>query len=204
MSDYAIKKAAREINKAIESIGDQRITDITRTHSMIAGAIGLIPIPVVGIPCVIGNIYTMYGRINARIGIKFSENILKSIGGMIVSNLSLGIAGIGGSAVCNLIKFIPFIGTTIGAIGEVSVNYACTSVACKLYCEWLKALSNSPALDNNGNIDEARAKDVMSEVIHSSNVNEMIKDAKKESKNIDFTKYKSEAQQLIDKEKGNY
>lgn len=43
----------------------------------------------------------------------------------------------------------------------------------------------------------------MSEVIHSSNVNEMIKDAKKESKNIDFTKYKSEAHQLIDKEKGN-
>lgn len=180
-------------------LGDPRIKEITVVHAGIAGGLALIPIPFASTPLVLGNLYTMYGRINSALGIKFSENFLKSIGGMLASNLA-GFAA--GTVACQFIKFIPLLGSIGGAVAEGAINFAMTKVQGALYCEWLKEMVEKKAINENGHVDETVGKTVMEDICKDKErIKDMVEKEKQNAKNVDFNKYKKDAQRLADENK---
>lgn len=83
------------------------------------------------------NIWTMYKEINDALGIKFSDNILKSIAGGVAANLGAYFAV--SVALSALGKFIPG-GNIAGAVVDVAVTYAVTLVSGRIYLEVLSRM----------------------------------------------------------------
>ena len=185
--------------KKVVNLRDRRVQEITNLHAGIAGGLAIIPIPFASVPLVLGNLYTMYGRINSVVGVKFSENILKSIGGMIASNLAV----YGGAvAACQVIKFIPLFGSIGGALMECALNFATTKVSGALYCELLKVMADNGDIGENGQVNEAAAKRATENVCRDKDrIKKMFEREKQNAKNVDFNKYKSEARKLADEHK---
>lgn len=163
--------------KAFNQLADTEIKDITHTHACIAGGLALIPIPGLSIPCVLGNL-------------KFSENIVKSVGGMIASNLTVYA---GGLIAAQAVKFIPFLGAALDAVTEGGINYAVTTTSGSIYCKWLKTMCDQGAIAEDGSVSAEKVKEVMEEVCANTDIKQMVSDAKQEAKNVNFKKYKGEA-----------
>lgn len=188
---------AFKVVKMIDQLGEPRIREIMRLHAGIGAGIAFVPIPFVAVPAMLGNVYTMYARINSQLGIKFSENIIKSVGGMLTANIaSFGV----GIAACEVVKFIPIIGTIGGAAAEAAINFALIKVQGELYCQWLKSLCKENAIGADGQVNERTAKTTMEQVIENADIGEMIKEAKKEARSTDLKKYKNEARELMEEE----
>lgn len=175
-----------------------KINEILKTHSAIGGALALIPLPGATLIFVIGNLYSMYYRINEELGIPLSKNFVKSIGGMLASNFSGYLGTIVGVTACELIKVIPLFGPIVGFAGECILLFAMTGVQGKLYCEWLRLLVSSGAIDKNGNINETMAKEKMEEILkNKEHIDEMMRKEKAAAQNVDFSKYKSQAADFV-------
>ena len=196
-TDRAAKRAGREIILALES--DPQIQEIMKQHSLISGAMGLIPIPVAGIVGTLGNVYSMYYRINNAVGVSFSKNITKSVAGMIASNLGQSAFIVAGF---EALKFIPFLGSTIGGVGQAVVLGASTAVQGKLYCEWLRHMCEKDAVRRDGTVDESVSASVMDTIFEDkSRIDAMMREAKEKAKNADYKKYTSQAQDAVNRYK---
>ena len=66
----------------------QEITDVVKLHSKLAVGSAWIPIPGADVAAGAANIWGMYIRINSKLGIPFGENIMKSIGSGVATNLA--------------------------------------------------------------------------------------------------------------------
>ncbi len=178
---------------------DPGIQEIMKQHSLISGAMGLIPIPAAGAVASLGNIYSMYYRINNAVGVSFSKNITKSVAGMIASHLAqraLIVAGL------EALKFMPFLGTLVGGAGEAVVLGASTAVQGKLYCEWLRYMCIKKAVHADGTIDETVSASVIDKIFaNKGRIEAMVQEAKEYAKNLDFKKYIAQAQELVAKYK---
>ena len=143
--------AYSRINRLAVKVFPDDIVKIVKRHAKIAVATAFIPIGGLDIAAATANIWTMYVKINSALGIKFSDNKMKSIGAAIGSNLinNLGIA-----AVATGLKW-----TGVGYFGSVAVLtaalYAMTMTAGWVY---LKALTNMALHDED--IEKA-VKDVL-------------------------------------------
>jgi hypothetical protein len=90
----AAEGLVRVLNRTVDANLPQEIADIVKFHSAGAAAVasGWVPgfggLAAVGINA--GFIWTMYGRINSKIGLPFSENVVKSIATGIATNLAAG------------------------------------------------------------------------------------------------------------------
>lgn len=110
------------------------LTKILRTHAFLGVGSGLIPLPGVDIAALIANTWTMYVRINEVIGVKFSENFLKSLATGIGTNLISIIPGLVFTRVgASIIKFVPGMGTAAGMAIGASVSYATVYVMGVIY-----------------------------------------------------------------------
>jgi len=183
-SDISILRAAvelvRVLNRTVDANLPQEIADIVKFHSAGAAAAavasGWVPgfggLAAVGINA--GFIWTMYGRINSKIGLPFSENVVKSIATGIATNLAAGFTG--SLVLSTLFSFIPGIGS-VGASAIVGGTcYALTLASGFVYLKLLTKLFLSR--QDPAHMDLDSLKDAASQVIASENIKDIISNAK--------------------------
>lgn len=172
--------ASIELVKAMDKMSDEslpkEISDVVKLHAKLAVGSSLIPVPGADIAAGAANIWTMYLRINSKIGMKIGENILKTIASAVLTNLAGYVAVL---SVGSAMKFIPGLGT-LGSIAIMSgALYAVTLASGYVY---LKALT---AMVKNGyNIDEQKLKESVNNYMNSnsSEIKDFINAAKKDYK----------------------
>lgn len=134
--------AYKRINSAADHVLPEDIVKIVKRHAKIAVATAFIPIGGLDVVAATANIWTMYVKINSALGIKFSDNKMKSIGSAIVSNLisNLGITGV----VAGLKWFGPAYFVSVAVL--TGALYALTMTSGWVY---LKALTNMALHDDD-------------------------------------------------------
>lgn len=134
--------AYRRINSAADYVLPEDIVKIVKRHARIAVATAFIPVGGLDIAAATANIWTMYFSINKALGIKFSENKIKSIGSAVASNLitNLGIAALAATLKWMGPGYFVAVAVMTGAL------YAFTITAGWVY---LKAITNMALHDGD-------------------------------------------------------
>ncbi len=143
--------AYKRLNSAAEYVLPEDIVKIVKRHAKIAVGTAFIPIGGLDMVAATINIWTMYVKINKELGIKFSENKMKSIGSAIASNLvsNLGIIAVAAGLKWTGAAYFTSVAVLTGAL------YALTITSGWVY---LKALTNMALHDDD--IEDA-VKDVL-------------------------------------------
>lgn len=143
------------------------IASIVKLHAKIAAASAWLPVAGLDVVAATANVWTMYVRINNKLGLKFSENKMKSIGSAVVSNLAQNIAVIAAGEVAK--ASIPFIGNLWAGAAMTGALYAMTLTSGYIY---LKAISIMA--QNDGDID----KGLQDALKDKNTINELLKTKK--------------------------
>jgi len=186
MSDKHLVEAAFKLTEALDRVADTslpgNLAQIVKLHSRLAVGSALIPIPGADIAAATANIWTMYVRINKESKLPFSENVMKSIGTGMATNLGTGV--IGALAAALLLKLIPIWGTAGGIALMGATIYAVTLASGIIYmnaiAKLLKKKDVSEISDND--LKEAVGK----ETSDKRAVKDLIKDVKKNAKKEDY------------------
>ncbi|MDE6234141.1 MAG: hypothetical protein K2M56_00140 [Muribaculaceae bacterium] len=164
------------LDKTADATLPKQIVDVVKLHSKLAVGSAWIPVPGADVAAGAANIWSMYARINGKIGIPLKENVLKSIGAGVATNLTSYIAM---SGVASAMKFIPGIGSVGGALIMSASLYAVTLVSGWVY---LKALCLM-VQRNGGEINASDFKQAIDQVLSDKGlIKRLIKVAKKEYK----------------------
>ena len=164
------------LDKTANAALPQELADVVKLHSKLAVGSAWIPIPGVDVAAGATNIWSMYVRINNKLGISVKENVLKTIASGVAPNLASYATM---SGVASALKFIPGIGTLGGAAILSASLYAITIASGFVY---LKALCTL-AKRNDGNIDISQIGEAVKDALKDSSIASLIEDAKKEYKN---------------------
>lgn len=158
--------AYKRINDAAKYVLPEDIEKIVKKHAAIAVATAFIPVGGLDMVAATANVWTMYVRINNALGIKFSDNKMKSIGSAVVSNLvqNLGVAAVAVALKWSPIAYIPSVAVLTGAL------YGLTMTSGWVY---LKALANMALNDND---IERSIKDTLKD---KASITQVYKDNKK-------------------------
>lgn len=158
--------AYKKINDAAKYVLPEDIEKIVRKHAALAVATAFIPIGGLDLVAATANVWTMYVRINNALGVKFSDNKMKSIGSAVVSNLvqNLGVAAVVVALKWNPISYVASVAVLTGAL------YGLTITAGWVY---LKALTNMAL--NDGDIDRS-IKETLKD---KASISQVYKDNKK-------------------------
>lgn len=127
-------KLVQALDKGADKILPQQIVDIVKLHSKLAVGSSFIPVPGLDLAGAAGSIWSMYVRINNKIGIPFGENVVKSLASGVATNLASYVAV---SGVASALKLIPGFGTVAGAIVMTAASYAATLASGWLYLQAL-------------------------------------------------------------------
>lgn len=164
------------LDKAADTALPGEIVDIVKVHSKLAVGSAWIPVPGADVAAGAVTIWTMYGRINGKIGVSVKENVLKTIGAGVATNLASYAAM---SGVASAMKFIPGIGSVGGALIMSASLYAITLVSGWVY---LKALCLMAQRQGQG-INADDFKKAIDEVLSNQEViKNLLNVAKKEYK----------------------
>ena len=162
------------LDKTADSTLPKEIVDVVKLHAKLAVGSAWIPVPGADVAAGAANIWSMYARINGKIGIPVKENILKSIGAGVATNLTSYIAM---SGLASAMKFIPGIGSIGGAMIMSASLYAVTLVSGWVY---LKALCIM-AQRKGGTINAEDFKKAIDQVLSDKSlIKRLINTAKKE------------------------
>lgn len=173
---HVAKELVVLMDKAADKSLPQEISNVVKLHSKLAVGSAWVPVPGADVAAGAANIWTMYGRLNNKIGIPIGENILKSIGAGVATNLTSYVAV---SGVASAMKFIPGIGTIGGALIMSASLYAVTLVSGWVY---LKALCTMVKRNGKG-VNANDLKEAVNEILSNKKViKEMFTAAKKEYK----------------------
>lgn len=112
------------LDKAAEDTLPEEIADVVKLHAKLAVGSAWIPVPGADVAAGAATMWTMYLRINSKIGMSFGENILKTIASGVATNLAGYAAAL---TVGGALKFIPVIGSVGGALVMSATLYALTS-----------------------------------------------------------------------------
>lgn len=126
------------MDKAAEETLPQEIAGVVKLHSKLAVGAAWIPVPGADVAAGAANIWGMYARINNKLDIPFGENVMKSIGSGVATNLASYMAM---SGVASALKFIPGLGTIGGAAVLSASLYAITLASGWIYLQALCALA---------------------------------------------------------------
>lgn len=184
MSDHHILHAAEKLvhalNKTVDENLPAEIAEIVKIHSAGAAASGLaagwIPgaggIAATGI-CM-GFIWSMYGRINSKIGLPLTENVIKSLGTAIATNL--GAYFVGGLITSTIFSILPGLGSVGASVVVGGTSYALTLASGYVY---LKVLTNLFLSGNDPTrMDVDSFKQAADSVVANENMKQVIADAK--------------------------
>lgn len=153
-------KLVQLMDKTAESNLPREIADVVKLHSKLAVGSAWIPVPGADVAAGAANIWGMYVRINNKLSIPFGENVMKSIGSGVATNLASYAAM---SGVASALKFIPGIGSVGGAVLMSATLYGIT-----LASGWVYLNALSLVAERNGNAFSA--SDI------SKAVNDLLKD----------------------------
>ena len=170
------------LDKTAEQLLPQEIVDVVKLHSKLAVGSALIPVPGADVAAGAANIWTMYGRMNSKVGISIKDNVLKTVGSGVVTNLAsyMAMAGLGSA-----IKAIPGIGTLTGTALMSASLYAVTLASGYIYVKALTLLANK----GNGSIDITQIDAAVKEILGNKEViKNFIKAAKSDFKNNENAK----------------
>src|ERR1051326_2215892 len=181
---HAAKELVETLNKAVDDNLPAEIAEIVKTHSAGADAAsvaaGWIPgaggLAAAGI-CA-GFIWTMYGRINSKIGLPITENIVKSLATGVATNLASGL--VGALVVQTVISLFPGIGSFAAAAIAGTTGYALTLASGYVYLKLLTKLFL--AGKDPTKMDESSLKEEASRVAATENMKDVISSAKAEFK----------------------
>lgn len=165
------------LDKTAEQLLPQEIVDVVKLHSKLAVGSAMIPVPGADVAAGAANIWTMYGRVNSKVGISIKDNVQKTIGSGVVTNLAsyMAMAGLGSA-----IKAIPGIGTVTGTAVMLASLYAVTLASGYIYVKALTLLANK----GNGSIDITQIDAAVKEILGNKEViKNFIKAAKSDFKN---------------------
>lgn len=179
--DKTLLKAALKLVKLLDKTADetlpQEIADIVKLHSKLAVGSAWIPVPGADVAAGAATIWGMYIRINGKIDIPFGENVMKSIGSGVATNLASYAAM---SGVASAMKFIPGIGTIGGAILMSATLYAVTLASGYIYLQALCLVAEKKGRD----FDASDVTKAIGEIMkNQSVVKDFINSAKKAYKN---------------------
>ena len=138
----------------------QQIVNVVKLHSKLAVGSAWIPIPGADIAAGATSIWSMYVRINNKIGLKVKDNIIKTIASGIGTNLLSYVAM---SGIASGLKFIPGIGTLGGALILSASQYAITLTAGWVYLKALCLLAERQGPKFDMAMLNSAVKDVLSQ-----------------------------------------
>ena len=164
------------LDKTTDSALPQEIADVVKLHAKLAVGSAWIPVPGADVAAGAANIWSMYLRINSKIGMKLGESVLKTIASAVATNLASYAAVL---AVGGMLKFIPGIGTIGGAVVMSAALYAVTLASGYVYLKALTALVRKGQVINDQNLKDS-VNSFMKD--NKSDIQNFIKAAKKEYK----------------------
>ena len=172
-----------EVGESIASnVTPEDIKDIALFHSKGAAAAGVASGWVPGFGGAIatattaGFVWGMYLRINNKIGLSISENILKTLASGVATNLAA--YAVGSIAVTTVLSFLPFVGNVGASVIAGSIAFALTIVSAGVYLIMLTEIFQA----KHGDINKMSAddlKDLAKEVIDNNDVESALKQARK-------------------------
>lgn len=176
-TDESLLKASVKLVKLLDSTADQalpkEIADVVKLHSKLAVASAWIPVPGADVAAGAASIWGMYIRINNKINLSLADNVIKTIGSGVATNLASYAAATG---VASALKFIPGIGTIGGAIIMSATQYALTLASGWIYLQALIVLAEK----GNGKIDTSQLGAAVTDMLkQKSIIKEFIDSAKK-------------------------
>ena len=178
--DEKLLKSAVKLVQLMDKTADknlpQEIANVVKLHSKLAVGSSFIPVPGADIAAGAASIWGMYVRINSKLGIPFGENVMKSIGSGVATNLA-GYAAMTG--VASALKFIPGIGTIGGAVIMAASMYGITLASGWIYLQALSALAQRSSKNFNAQDISKAVNDFLKE---KSVIKEFINEAKKSYK----------------------
>lgn len=178
--DEKLLKSAVKLVQLMDKTADknlpQEIANVVKLHSKLAVGSSFIPVPGADIAAGAASIWGMYVRINSKLGIPFGENVMKSIGSGVATNLA-GYAAMTG--VASALKFIPGIGTIGGAVIMAASMYGITLASGWIYLQALSALAQRSGKNFNAQDISKAVNDFLKE---KSVIKEFINEAKKSYK----------------------
>jgi hypothetical protein len=121
-----------------------------------------------------GFVWTMYGRINAKIGLPMTENLVKSIGTGIATNL--GAYVVGGLITSTIFSMLPGLGSVGASVVVGGTSYALTLGSGYVYLKLLTKLFLSGA--DPTTMDAESLKKAADAVVASEDMRRVISDAK--------------------------
>lgn len=177
---HAAKHLVEAINKSIDVDLPQEIADIVKTHATGAAAAGVgagwIPgaggLAMAAISA--GFIWTMYGRINSKIGLPMTDNLVKSLATGVATNLATGF--VGALIVQTIFSLFPGIGSIGASAVAGGTGYALTVGSGYVYLKLLTKLFISGK--DPTKMDESSLKKAAHDVTENENVNEVMSAAK--------------------------
>ncbi len=191
-------EGAKHLLENVDS--DPKIREILVTHSCISAALALLPLPAASVGACMVNIYGMYMRINAALGVPFGKNVVRSVAGMIAANFSGMITRSVGLVASEVLKIIPGIGSIAGGLLGTAVLYSVTGVQGKIYCEWLRLMILRGAISPDGTFNGSAARSTLDGILSDKErIRGMMDELKKEARKADFKKYRDEAAAVLKK-----
>lgn len=156
----------------------QDLAEIVRKHALGAAAsgLGVAWLPGVGsvsaLAAMVGFIWSMYFRINYRLGLKFSKVVVKTLASAVLSNLGQSALSIAGSVILSSFLSLTGIGNAAASLIMAAMDYSIVMVGGILYLKLLNRLMNAgmdPA--------EMRPQDIeiqMKDIIQGENIEALL------------------------------
>lgn len=177
-------KNAKDVVAAIDELTAEllpaEIAEIVKGHSLGAAASGVASgwIPGFGglaaAAMSAGFIWTMYGRINAKIRLPFSENVIKSLASGVATNLASYM--VGGFVISTVFSFVPGIGNVGASVLVGGTCYALTIASGFVYLKVLTKLFLNGT--NPTTLDADALKRETKTVIETEDVKQVLREAK--------------------------
>jgi uncharacterized protein (DUF697 family) len=128
-------EAATEVSNAAEGRED-RLEKLCKYHILASMGIGLVPFPVVDMVALMGIQLNMVRKLCAEYGVPFKQDAGKSV----ITSLLGGILPVPvGLALISLLKFVPVIGLTTGAVTMPVVSGASTYAIYRAFVKHFEA-----------------------------------------------------------------
>jgi len=118
----------------------------------------------------------MYVRINNKIELPFSENVIKTVASGIVTNLAAGV--IGGLVMSTALSFLPGIGNVGASVVVGGICYAVTLTAGFVYLKTLTIIFKGKADPTTLTAEDL--KGIAKSVVENEDIKSVMKEAKKE------------------------
>lgn len=152
----------------------KEVHDCVLSHAFIAASTSIIPIPGASMAANVANIWTMYARINSKVGISLGDNVLKTIASGVAANLGSYVVLLG---VGELLKFVPVVGSIAGTAIEAAISYSITLTSAFIYIKAITVLASKKNVQNNAGDLGAEVEKYMKE--NADEIKEFMKEAKK-------------------------